>query len=289
MTSQSVDYRKIVAGIAMRTRIHPPMLRAVSLARSSGGEVALVHAVEKEGQEAESAVIEDASGRCAELKDRYPEITAACVKSGSSWSAILETARGSDADLIVISSHVHSWLAARLGRPSNHVLHHAVCDVLVARTERYTEDLIPENYAHVLLATDLRLEHHVVAERAAGFARRQGAKLSLLHVVEHFPVDRENEDIAPEDVDPETHQKKVRGERLARLAEDIGEPDVPRTVVVTPDSARSAIAEHAQRTSPDLIVIGSRKSTGLTMLLGTTGDYLVNHGPCDVLAVHVGG
>lgn len=289
MTSQPVDYRKIVAGIGMRTRIHPPMLRAVSLARSSGGEVALVHAVEKDAADAGSPVIEDVSGRCAELKDRYPEITAACIKSGSSWGAILETARGSYADLIVISSHVHNWLAARLGRPSNHLLHHAVCDVLVARTERYTEDLIPESYGHVLLATDLRLEHHVVAERAAGFARWQGAKLSLVHVVEHFPVDRENEDIAPEDVDPEAHQKKVRGERLARLAEEIGAADAPRTVLVTPDSARTAIAEHAQRTSPDLIVIGSTKTSGLSMLLGSTGDYLVNHGPCDVLAVHIRG
>ena len=59
-----------------------------------------------------------------------------------------------------------------------------------------------ERYQNILCATDFSNHCRAAAERAADMAARYGAQLTLLHVVEYFPVDRSNVEIAPENVDP---------------------------------------------------------------------------------------
>jgi len=86
-------------------------------------------------------------------------------------------------------------------------------------------------------------------------------RVALSHVVEEGAADTASRVI--EDVDPESHRKKLNDGRLAQLAAEIGSPEASRAVAVTPESARSAIAEYARRTAPDPIVAGSRKSFGL--------------------------
>ena len=86
-----------------------------------------------------------------------------------------------------------------------------------------------KSYKNILCATDFSDFCTVAAERAAELARFYDARLTLLHVVEHFPVDRSNTDIAPEDVDPvRYHLEKARAS-LADLATHVGFKNVGQT------------------------------------------------------------
>ncbi|CAK0774381.1 hypothetical protein CCP3SC1_740004 [Gammaproteobacteria bacterium] len=287
MSNQPFVYHKIVAGVRMRTGIHPAMLRAIGLARTCKGEVAVVHAMEK--SEITAPALEVARRHFDELRVTYPEVTSTCLKTGSIWNAMLETARGTEAGLIAISTHTHSQLSALLNTSSSdHLLHHADRDVLVTRTERYNANQVPENYRNILLITDLQDNHRHIAERAIAIATNQGAHLSLLHVVDRYPVDRENEDIAHEDQDPIIHQKRIRCERLGKFAQEFGLPHTSCEVVVTSDAAHNIMPSYAQTKGADLIVIGAHKPTTLDLLLGSIADKVVHYSPCDVLVVHIG-
>ncbi len=285
MGEASFIYHKIVAALRARPGIHPAMLRAVGLARSLAGEVTLVHAMEREETIAPAPDV--VHQRFKELKAIYPKITSISLETGSIWNVIVETARKTHADLVAISTHMHSQFAALVGTYSDQVLHHADRDVLVTRTERYTVDQVPENYRNILLAVDLQENHTTIAQRAIALAKNQGARLSLLHVVDHYPSLRDNDDVLREDVDPIAHQREVKGARLAQFARDMGVGDATQEVVVTSDAAHHAIPAYAKAKGVDLVVIGAHKPTTMDWLLGSIADNVVHHAPCDVLVVHI--
>jgi len=289
MNQSSSGCLKIVAAVTLRHNVHGAMLRAVSLARVGNCEVALVHAKEKnEAIQPDAHNSESLCHRYEEFKSSYSEITSTCLKTGSIWNALLESARGMEANLIIIGSHVHSQLATLAGYSTDRVLRYADRDVLITRTERYTVDRVPDHYQHILVTTDLLENHQQVVQRAIMFAQHQGAKLSLIHVLEHYPVDRENDDIAPENKDPIQHRTELRTNRLNQLAHDYGlADDVHREVISTNATAYDAISTYAQQTGVDLIAIGSRQSSPLNILFGSNADRIVQHAPCDVLVVHL--
>jgi len=78
-----------------------------------------------------------------------------------------------------------------------------------------------ERYQNILCATDFSNHCRAAAERAADMARRYGAQLTLLHVVEYFPEDRSNVEIAPENVDPAAYREEKARESIAELAQHL--------------------------------------------------------------------
>lgn len=70
----------------------------------------------------------------AVAKNVPPELLAgAATHVGTPWSAICETAKEIQADLIVIGSHGYSGLDRVMGTTAAKVVNHAECSVLVAR------------------------------------------------------------------------------------------------------------------------------------------------------------
>ena len=65
-----------------------------------------------------------------------------------------------------------------------------------------------KSYRYILCATDFSPYCDRACIHAAKLAKESGAKLTLLHVVDLFAVDRSNEEIAPEDVDPKVFRRK---------------------------------------------------------------------------------
>jgi predicted transcriptional regulator with HTH domain len=55
----------------------------------------------------------------------------------------------------------------------------------------------------------------------AGFAQLYGARLTLLHIVEHVPEDRSNVDIALKDVDPVRYHEEKALASLDELAKQL--------------------------------------------------------------------
>ena len=141
-------------------------------------------------------------------------------------------------------------------------------------------------YRNILCATDFSDQCRVAAERAADLARVYGARLTLLHVIEHFPVDRSNVDIAPEDVDPvEYHENKARGS-LASLARRLKLDEVGQEVRFSMESAQHEILQFVEHHDTDLVVVAPHGRHGFATMLQSTTIGTADKAPCDVLAVH---
>ncbi len=145
------------------------------------------------------------------------------------------------------------------------------------------------SYQRILCATDFCDHCTAAAERAAELARLFGAELLLLHVVEYFPEQRSNEEIAPENVDPAAYREQQARASLAALACQLGEEEVVQEVRFTTRSARHEIVRFAEQQEIDLIIVATHGRHGITHILGATANGVMHDAPCDVLAVRARG
>lgn len=117
---------------------------------------------------------------------------------------------------------------------------------------------------------------------ATGLARRHGASVSLVHVVEPilFRADYGYGPVARQIADaPAIKRAQARLDRLG--AARTGQ------CLVRSGIAFFEIVEAARRMNSDLIVIGARGSAGCAKPhLGGTAEKVVRHAPCPVLVVH---
>lgn len=72
----------------------------------------------------------------------------------------------------------------------------------------------------------------------------------MLHVVEHFPEDRSNEEIAPEDADPKTYREERAKTLLMEIAQDLGNDNAVQAVRFTTQSAKHKIVSYARWDPP---------------------------------------
>jgi universal stress protein A len=142
-----------------------------------------------------------------------------------------------------------------------------------------------QHYRHILLATDFSPDCKKIGERAVDLTRLLGARLSLLHVVEHVPMDFPNDIVIPEQLDGVEVLMEHAADKLAKLADDLDVPEVERWVEV--GSPKVEIARLAIEQQVDLIVVGSHGRHGLALLLGSSANGVMHHAPCDVLAVRI--
>ncbi len=143
-------------------------------------------------------------------------------------------------------------------------------------------------YRHILFATDLTDAGEAAAGRAADLVQRYGAKLTLLHVIEHFPEDEPNQTISPEDTDPAEFLTAGAREELAKLAALLGGGSIDQRVVASTGAAKHEILRFAQEAGVDLIVLGCRGPHVMPGLLGTTEGGVLHGATCDVLVVRAG-
>jgi nucleotide-binding universal stress UspA family protein len=139
-------------------------------------------------------------------------------------------------------------------------------------------------YQHILVGADFSASAEAALQRAILLASSE-AKVSLLHVVEHFPEDISSELISPEDEDPAKFIQDQARQRLSAMAETFHAEGVEQKVVMSTGSARAAILAEAERTQVDLIMVGANGGRGMAGLLGSTAIGVTQSAPCDVLVV----
>lgn len=140
-------------------------------------------------------------------------------------------------------------------------------------------------YRHILVAVDFGSGHEQVIARAKTLAQMEGARLSLVHVVEYLHVDLANELVLPQDVELEAQLVATAKRKLAELA--AGVPGAPVGQWVEMGSTKTEILRVAELQRADLIVIGSHGRHGLGRLLGSTANAVLHGAACDVLAVRI--
>ena len=143
-----------------------------------------------------------------------------------------------------------------------------------------------KNYQNILCVIDLSSENREIVNRAAEMAKHYGAKLNLLHVVEHLPSEVTTNIVLPENESIEDHLMASAREELDKLKSEMGLSDA--TVSVELGSTKNKIVDIAKSDGIDLIIMGRHGRHGISRLLGSTANAVLHHAPCDVLAIMVG-
>lgn len=143
-------------------------------------------------------------------------------------------------------------------------------------------------YKHVLLVTDLREDCDQVAERAkAVIHAADSAKISVLHVVEETVLTAGYEIVPVVPVSNEVEMVSSARDKIKALLNRHG-IESANISIETALSTRRGILDYVEANSPDLVVIGRHKRTGLASLLGATADDILPGVECDVLVVYLG-
>jgi universal stress protein A len=119
---------------------------------------------------------------------------------------------------------------------------------------------------------------------ALGIAKRNGAKITLLHVIEPIAVypDAAYPVMMGADLGPTAAKGAFR--KLCR--EEAVDARLIRSTVIRRGTPHQEITGAARELETDLIIIATNGYTGLAhILLGSTTERVVRHAPCPVLVV----
>lgn len=164
------------------------------------------------------------------------------------------------------------------------------------------------SYQHVMAALDAAEAMHAVAGQALEVARRYGAKLTLLHVVDQralsgggeadvplFGMEDRRADVAaasapgePQPVPFSIDDRLMAQARgfLGALVEQLGDAQIETLAVASSTLAHGIVTVTRQR-GVDLLVCGAHDRHGLALFLPSPVDGVIHHLPCDVLLVRL--
>ena len=144
-----------------------------------------------------------------------------------------------------------------------------------------------KKYENILLAVELEPKaDETPVQQARDIASQFGAKLTLIHAVEHLSSYGAAYGVAA-GVDIEEILVSNAKEELAKIGAALNVPKEQQLVKVGP--AKVLILEQAKEMGADLIIVGSHGRHGIRLLLGSTANAVLHGAECDVLAVRCRG
>jgi nucleotide-binding universal stress UspA family protein len=287
MAGQVDPGRRVLAATDLSSRSDRALRRAALMARASGAELLVLHAVdddqprtlvEAERREALAVLREQLAG----LPELRAGATCPLIEEGDPFEAILRAAEARAADLIVLGEHRRRALRDIFaGTTVERVMRHGRHPVLMVNQPP------PGPYRRVLVATDLS-GHAARAVRAAlRLGLLDGARLTLLHALEPPGLGA----LALADAPPATvaaHEAEAASAAAAGLAGFAAELGLPAPCErrVTMGRAATVVKEFAARLRPDLLVMGTAGAGFLRRaVLGSVAAEVLGAVRCDALAV----
>lgn len=140
-----------------------------------------------------------------------------------------------------------------------------------------------ENYRTIVVAVELNPQtDKLLLDASAELAKKTGATITLLHVIEHVGSYGGLYGIT---VGAEVEQRLEQEARkeMEKLGEMIKVFSELQVIVF--GSAKAILAAEAANLKADLIVVGSHGRHGIQILLGSTANAVLHHAKCDVLVI----
>lgn len=206
------------------------------------------------------------------------------LRASSVAGALLDYAEEEAVDLIVLGTHGRSGISRFfLGSVAEKVIRHARCPVLAVGPDRAGYRSHP-GYEKILVGFDFSEYSQNAAAAALELARRFGARVQVLHVVERFinPVfsDVYKQLLAQELPGLLERTRESLKDSLGK--ETLAEVDVE--VRSVDEKAHREIARFARDGGVDLIVVGTHGLSGWErLLMGSTTERLLRCAPCPIL------
>ena len=119
-------------------------------------------------------------------------------------------------------------------------------------------------------------------------ARRYGARLTLLHLIDYSIDDVPVEWLEPLDDSPADFLRRRALQALRELASKLGQEQAQIAVIEDAKSPAQAILRYTQEHEVDLVVVGTHVRHGLPHWLGSASTSVLHRTCCDVLAIRVG-
>ena len=142
------------------------------------------------------------------------------------------------------------------------------------------------DYKTMLVAVDFSEVSAAALKVAIDLARRLGAQLKVVHVVQPQPVPLPLEGSAIYMDEVQSWQLDEAEKSLAKFIEDHSEPGVVSVTKVRSGVAATEISQAAVDIGADLIVLGTHGRSGLKhLLMGSIAESVLRVAPVPVLCV----
>ncbi len=141
------------------------------------------------------------------------------------------------------------------------------------------------DYTHILVAVDFSASTDQVVSKARDIAKRNNARLSLLHVVEYMPPIASDYDpmfISNWQVDDDLMLERAE-QSLKNISDKHGLKSAELKVQI--GTPKHEVSQFVKDNNCDLIVIGSHGRHGISLLLGSTANAVLHAMPCDILTI----
>lgn len=277
---------------------------ATSLARRCEAELHVFHAVVLHGHEPHEPLFcipatDDAyAAAAAVVEEELAALARSSCAAGArlvivqrsafrAADAIVEYAEEEGIDLIVMGTHGRSGAGRLLlGSVAEEVMRQATCPVLVMRQLEDGKNRPVSLVRHIVVPIDFSLPAKEALIAAGELARRYGARVTLLHVIE----EREWREVYREDgvgVRAPRERVTARAERRLRKAAAALPPGVAYEIELRGGRPAAEIVAFAERTGAELVVMASRGLSGIERLLfGSTAEEVVRTADAPVMVVH---
>jgi nucleotide-binding universal stress UspA family protein len=193
--------------------------------------------------------------------------------------AVAENVKKLDADLVVMGTHGRQGLShTLLGSVAERTIRASPVPVLTVKGAGLTGPPV----RRVLLATDFSSHAKEAQSLAAAFARRTGAQLDIVHVLDESPEYIRT--LSAEVAAFEDQARAMAGDHLEELAGRLRADDLAVITHLRKGRPVDAVVEEADRLESDLIVLGTHGHTGFARVaLGSVAERTLRHAKCSVL------
>jgi nucleotide-binding universal stress UspA family protein len=274
---------------------------AMAFAKGLGGEVTLLNVLERPSHLAglEAVLLQSGDetiGRVYQHLDRLAEQAAVPglviktqVRTGKPSREIINAAQELHRGLLVMATQGYTGLKHTfVGSTTERVIRHVSCPVIAVRgNKKFSPGTHREKISirKVLLTTDFSQNSLKAFPIVQAVAEAFGSHITLLNVVERFPIDV----ILGEEITRDSSSKLVKEARerlsklsLTRLKNCTFKPDT----VVRFGAPFAEIVSAAKAMDASLIVVATHGYTGLKHIyLGSVAERVVRHAHCPVLVV----
>lgn len=289
------NFQSILVGVDLTPEgeVAPGCLTAILegawLAAATGARLTLAHVVNlAEDVHATTRVQPQSSWTLrtqtleAALANMAAELRASEVSTkvlvGKDWQTLVQEVQAQGHDLLVVGTRARN-LAGRaiFGSAGQELLRHCPCPVFVVKRREHA------TYANVLVAHDLSTVGSQALRLGTEMATLFGAKLHVLHAIEHAASQRLLDTASAEEI--AQHRASVLGR--IKDESDALVATGPQTVIAAVDGApHSAILDYINKHAIDLVCMGTVARRGLAAFVpGNTAERALRWIGCSLLAV----
>lgn len=285
---READMGRILAATDFSARATPAICRAGMLAEELSAAVILCHVVDDDQPDTLLTLeAEEAQRLLAQLRNGFPEPARgqaiASVVKGDPFDGILNAARDSGAELIVIGSHRRRLLRdVFFGTTAERIMRCGSLPVLMVNRPPVSR------YRRIIVAVDLSDTSSRALSAAKDLGLFYGARVFVLHAFDAMLTMLASASLGEEKIQAYLNDttRQTRQEVGAFLAA-IDLQGVSTTVIVREGAPVPALKDAVKDLSADLVVLGTRGRTGglASKVLGSVAEEAIRELDVDVLAV----